>query len=130
MGTDGSHVCCEMKAGRSMRNAFIDFGDRRALRFRKRLSKGVDFDFMRKLTDGDLTHDAVRTLEGGLIRQTLDKQLGRSDGFDSVKDALSKTTLLNKNRGSITDNWIKDADGIPDDLWDLLKVGGDVVNKP
>ncbi len=85
---------------------------------------------MRKLTDGDLTHDAVRTLEGGLIRQTLDKQLGRSDGFDSVKDALSKTTLLNKNRGSITDNWIKDADGIPDDLWDLLKVGGDVVNKP
>ncbi|MGI9468215.1 MAG: HNH endonuclease [Rubripirellula sp.] len=30
LGTDGSHVCCEMKAGRSMRNAFINFGDRRA----------------------------------------------------------------------------------------------------
>ncbi len=66
-----------------------------------------DFDKMQVIAKG-LSHDDARSLEGALIRQRLAEKSGKYSPLDSVETQLSKSGLLNKNRGRDKERWVKD----------------------
>ena len=83
---------------------------------------GKDFAHMEVLAD-DLTHDQARSLEGGLIRERLADNVDKYLDTDSVEDKLSKSGLLNKNRGRVEERWIsKDPVGDVPQLKDKKKI--------
>lgn len=65
---------------------------------------GKAFDHMEVIAK-DLTHDQARSLEGGLIRHRLEENAGKYKATDSIEEQLSKSGLLNKNRGREIGRW-------------------------
>ncbi|MFC4746552.1 RHS repeat domain-containing protein [Flavobacterium branchiicola] len=57
-----------------------------------------DFASMEVLEE-NLDHDQARTMETTLIRERLEDRRGKYKATDSIEDKLSKSGLLNKNRG-------------------------------
>lgn len=62
---------------------------------------------MEVLAEG-LTHDQARSIEGALIRKRMAENIDKFSATDSVEQQLSKSGLLNKNRGRTKERWTSD----------------------
>lgn len=73
--------------------------DRAALtRGQEHINNGKVFSKMQVLAEG-LNHDQARTMEAQLIRKRLRDRIDDYNMTDSIEDKLSKSGLINKNRG-------------------------------